>query len=293
MAGNGPDAYLDLLKSGQYSDFIIHCQGYEFKLHRAVVCVASPMLNKACSGSFKEANEGRIDLSEDDPAILARVILYLYTNDYDITKVPAYFEGMTRSTDDPAAPNDSSVGSAKKLVLFPDMLKVIALVYKSADMLGIERLKVDASSRFLAIATRVFDNSTFAEPLKVMFDSTRENDLHLRVPALTLCLEKYAYIVKHQSIVEVIMQYEPTIWNVKESLVKSVKTLKSEKTIAEETLSKVREQVVFECTNCSGRLLGHNGRGRPKFTVDDSLSITTSCNDCGRTGSGFSFGRQL
>ncbi|KAK4939979.1 hypothetical protein LTR10_019831 [Elasticomyces elasticus] len=267
MAGKGPDAYLDLLKSGQYSDFIIHCQGYEFKLHRAVVCVASPMLNKACSGSFKEAKEGRIDLSEDDPAILARVILYLYTNDYDVADLPAFFEGMIRNTGSQTAQTDSSDGSANRITYSPELLRVIALVYKSADMLGIERLKVDASARFLALAKTVCNMAKFAEPLKVMFDSTRENDLHLRVPVLTLCLEKYAAIAKHQSIVEVIMQYEPTVWSIKKSLLKSAK---SEKTIAEETLWKVRAQVFFDCKSCG---FPCGGRGTPNFTVDDSLNI--------------------
>lgn len=44
---------LDMLMQEKYSDLSIICQGVEFKVHRAIVCPRSPMLEAACGGQFK------------------------------------------------------------------------------------------------------------------------------------------------------------------------------------------------------------------------------------------------
>ncbi len=53
MAGITPSAYLGLLKSGDYSDLTITCQGTDFKVHRAVVCSGSTMIRAACNSDFE------------------------------------------------------------------------------------------------------------------------------------------------------------------------------------------------------------------------------------------------
>lgn len=41
-----------LLLSGKYSDFKLRCQGVEFRLHKSVVCMQSPMFAAALDGNF-------------------------------------------------------------------------------------------------------------------------------------------------------------------------------------------------------------------------------------------------
>jgi len=57
MAVHPDELYLSFLETGKFSDFIIECQGVEFKVHRIVVSTQSPVLEAACSGSF----EARLD----------------------------------------------------------------------------------------------------------------------------------------------------------------------------------------------------------------------------------------
>lgn len=48
---------LEILKTGEFSDFTIDCQGTQFRVHRNVICRGSPVLYKVCAGSFKVSME--------------------------------------------------------------------------------------------------------------------------------------------------------------------------------------------------------------------------------------------
>lgn len=54
MDFQGPHSTLRrLLDSGEHSDLTLTCQGEEFKLHKAVVCLQSPVIATALRGNFK------------------------------------------------------------------------------------------------------------------------------------------------------------------------------------------------------------------------------------------------
>src|SRR5271168_3221017 len=44
---------LQLLASGESSDFTIICQGVEFKVHKAIICPESSFFHAACTNNFK------------------------------------------------------------------------------------------------------------------------------------------------------------------------------------------------------------------------------------------------
>ncbi|KAL9018121.1 MAG: hypothetical protein Q9185_004587 [Variospora sp. 1 TL-2023] len=72
-----------LFSSGKYSDLTITCRDRAFHGNRLFLCSASRFFVAACDGVFKEAQDSHIDLSDDDPKTLERLLRYLYTADYD------------------------------------------------------------------------------------------------------------------------------------------------------------------------------------------------------------------
>ncbi|KAF9872000.1 hypothetical protein CkaCkLH20_10632 [Colletotrichum karsti] len=72
-----------LLLSDKFSDMTITCGGRTFKAHRAIVCPQSSFFDKAFSSGFKEASSSTINLPEDDPDVLQRLLQFLYTGNYD------------------------------------------------------------------------------------------------------------------------------------------------------------------------------------------------------------------
>lgn len=42
-----------LLTTGKYSDFRIVCDGYQFQVHKAVICAQSVVISAACDGGFQ------------------------------------------------------------------------------------------------------------------------------------------------------------------------------------------------------------------------------------------------
>ena len=271
MAGVTPGAYLNVLKSGQFSDLTISCQDAEFKVHRVVVCSASSMLNAACNGSFQvtssadcktrdvnqgyqEATSRKVNFPEDDPQIMSRVVLFLYTSDYDANSVPTFIlpgqnqgskslatvqqagqeikpsttpESPATAETPPAKRQKTSAATATPATAQVPMnnttalppgifetLKTNALVYKCADMLGIENLKVLAADRFMADARVAFSEMGFAEPLRILYQSTRSDDELLRVPVTTLCVENHELVERIADTVGVMEQYEYCAWKI-------------------------------------------------------------------------------
>ena len=53
MAGLDPVKALEMLQSGEYSDFTITCRGKEFKVHKMMICCESDFFKKCCEGNFK------------------------------------------------------------------------------------------------------------------------------------------------------------------------------------------------------------------------------------------------
>lgn len=49
--------FSDMLRSGQFSDLTLVCQGKEFKIHKLVACPQSPVFSAAVNGEFKVSKE--------------------------------------------------------------------------------------------------------------------------------------------------------------------------------------------------------------------------------------------
>lgn len=82
-----------LLLTEEYSDLTITCHGSEWKVHKAIVCIASDFF-KACCKNFKEASSGVIDLPDDRADAVNALLVYIYTADYDDSKEDLNFRPL-------------------------------------------------------------------------------------------------------------------------------------------------------------------------------------------------------
>ncbi|KAH7366603.1 hypothetical protein BKA66DRAFT_573270 [Pyrenochaeta sp. MPI-SDFR-AT-0127] len=79
-----PATILRAYKNGEFTDLTITCRSMTFKVHQVVVCSACDFFRKSLEfAGGKEAVEKCIDLPEDDPEMIRRLIAYLYLGDYD------------------------------------------------------------------------------------------------------------------------------------------------------------------------------------------------------------------
>jgi BTB/POZ domain len=88
------------LETGQYSDFTIRCKGHERNAHKAIICGQSGFFKRLCESGFKvskkrsypsftkdarvcwplqEAQEGAVDLVDDEPQLVARMLAFIYS----------------------------------------------------------------------------------------------------------------------------------------------------------------------------------------------------------------------
>ncbi|KAL5120812.1 hypothetical protein ACEQ8H_001293 [Pleosporales sp. CAS-2024a] len=70
-----------LLESGKYSDLTITCQGFEWKVHKAIICSQSKVL-EAATRFGKEEAENHIDLPEDQPEMVEYMLGFMYEREY-------------------------------------------------------------------------------------------------------------------------------------------------------------------------------------------------------------------
>ncbi|KAF2655625.1 hypothetical protein K491DRAFT_704486 [Lophiostoma macrostomum CBS 122681] len=95
-SANSPPRYyilidISLLQSGSYSDLIITCNGDTYKVHKAVVCPRCDFFARAVNFDGKAfsafgilyAQDGKIDLPEDDATAVKLLIQYLYEGEYE------------------------------------------------------------------------------------------------------------------------------------------------------------------------------------------------------------------
>ena len=223
-----------LLQTGKYSDLTVKCGSREWRVHRSIVCEGSKFFAAACDGPFlvsvplekattpahqaQESSSREVTLEDDDPAIFERLLLYLYTLDYDdgslsennesplsenspaisATQDPEQGEAVLVSTlaafapDEPSeSQSDSSAVLIKQhataVALVPERptqnekssLMINVQVYAMAEKFDVAELKILAKEKFSACA-QGWPLPEFPSVVHEALSSTPESDRGLR-----------------------------------------------------------------------------------------------------------------
>jgi hypothetical protein len=246
---------------------------------------------------FQEAGEGRVKLPEEDPEIIARVIGFVYTNDYDWSEVPDVFLSRKKPRIATTAPSrdvsdqtlhgnaEGTTGSSThESETRPDLVEPLHIhicMYKCADFLGIENLKQKAADRFHILAREFFAHEAFAKPLRSMFDPTKSDDIDLRRKTVQFCVTNYAQIEAKQDTVAVILEHEANTWSVAVPILKeSVETSNKKSQKLQKLQNAVTNLTVTNCAKCTPS--SFYVKGAKRILVEQDMSLTVLCLFCNK-----------
>ncbi|MCJ1389092.1 hypothetical protein MMC18_001946 [Xylographa bjoerkii] len=214
-----------LLKSGQFSDLTIKCNGTERRVHRVVICVQSPVFTVMCTGAFKEATSGVIDLSDHDIRALDLLLDYLYTGDYDEHKainsaVNADCESINKAGTDTTItdaaffkqPTDESTISeiAEPTVHVSVPLQATnATMYAIGERYDIAALKDLAEHKFAAHEFTKWSDQ-LPEVIELVYTTTPDSDRRLRDITRNTFGPYASSLIQDQAIVDVVLRV-PTV----------------------------------------------------------------------------------
>lgn len=182
--------------SGKFSDALICCNGREFPVHRAVVCPQSDFLAAAFDGAFKESQTRKLQLTDEDPNTVERMLFYLYTGDYDDGR-----STVLQRTSENKLNYESSAQSDKLIQLrFPHLAlpssklqKNVLLnntyVYLLADKFRILKLKEHAKAKYIDYFAIDGCLDELLATITFVYESTSADDRSLRDFVSQTCAE--------------------------------------------------------------------------------------------------------
>ncbi len=174
----------------------------------------------------QEATTSRVNLEDDDPATVKRLLLYIYLQDYIDTDpepcsswIPPLLDDDDEGEDDDKddehylVPPPSAHGlttaeidaetKALANASHPRLLANIS-VYALADKYDIPTLKSLAKSKFGAVAWQIWPHEDFSTVIQEVFESTPSSDTGLRGIVTEVCIKHLDEILNNKA-------YTPTL----------------------------------------------------------------------------------
>jgi len=158
-------SFEELMDSGKYSDLTIKCGDQEFRVHRAIVCSRSKPLAAMVDGNWKESEIGVIELNEDPPEMVKKMIQFLYTLQYDDNR------GNTLEHDVPSESHKENPETAEGPLLTNAHLFVLGDIY------DIHGLREYARSRYEEIVKDRWNNEFFSQSIHLVYEKCTEESL--------------------------------------------------------------------------------------------------------------------
>ncbi|RYC85379.1 hypothetical protein BFJ63_vAg11802 [Fusarium oxysporum f. sp. narcissi] len=216
------------LETGEFSDLIIVCGNDRYRVHRLILGGRSNFFKVACNGNFKES-DGEINLPDDDPAAVRKMIGYLYNIDYNPTtkQMPDYEDDVEAELSDTEYDAETRyrmrlfgaefierkrIKQLKELEwggwqvgepLLSPQLSLHAKVYALGEKYRIEGLKKVAKGKFESeIQSGNVGIDDFAEAAEEVYTSTVSEDRGLRDVVVKM-IEQDILLLDHVVVREV------------------------------------------------------------------------------------------
>ncbi|KAJ5938430.1 BTB/POZ protein [Penicillium verhagenii] len=169
------DFMRELLLGGQFSDIDIICQDVTFKAHRAIVCTQSRFFNSAFCDGFKESFDRSINLKDETPETIERVLSFLYLREYQDEGNVVLFRPSTDDSDSVSQGDKFNEMEALKSKALNNIL-----VFTAADKFEIDPLKNLASEKFSEWVSGNWDSSIFPEVVEEALALTPSHETKLQ-----------------------------------------------------------------------------------------------------------------
>ncbi|ERF68890.1 hypothetical protein EPUS_04542 [Endocarpon pusillum Z07020] len=166
---------LHLPDTSRFADFTINCGGYSWKTHRAIIVQISGYFARMCHGEYKEAVNQSVTLKEDDPQMVARLIVFLYSWTYPMTGKDA--KKSADSVRRLLASNDQAYQDQSE---DENLLTFHASLYGVADKFECESLKENCQKAYIRALHGSFSIPDFISSINVVYETTPETDIGLR-----------------------------------------------------------------------------------------------------------------
>lgn len=132
-------------------------------------------------------------------------------------------------------------------------LKIHALVYQAADMLGIEGLKTFSAANFLQVLKSDFQcllrdgsEEDLKDALSTMYDGTRADDQTLRLLTTLFLVQNHSLVENHESLLDIITYHEAVLWKACVGLTVEKENCIKEKDEAWEKVSDAQVDAIIE-----------------------------------------------
>ena len=100
VAQSGGTTANRLIRTEDYSDLTIVCQGRNFPVHKVVLCSQSDVISELCDIDAQGQQTGKIEDTEFDGDTMDRMINFAYEKSYEVTRRPKYLPA--EHVEDPA-----------------------------------------------------------------------------------------------------------------------------------------------------------------------------------------------
>ena len=131
------------LASERLTDIEIICGSYKFKAHKLVLAMASGFFNALSDSAFIEGQTSTVRLDEEQPALVARLLLFAYTSSYPTTPISDQPVPQFKMLPEPPINED---GRATEWTF---RANIHVHMYQLADKYDMPLMKAQARKRFL------------------------------------------------------------------------------------------------------------------------------------------------